>query len=191
MEAIPVPFPGCRTVGLSRFGDDGSMYVLAMTEGQVWRTRPPARGNVRRPCIWQRFASGLYHPIGLQIIDGGIFVAQKPELNELVDRDGDGVADQFRTICLGLGNCRPAGHEYTFGLAADRQKNLWIALNTGYFWTNPGLRQSRPLAQGSILQISYEAGPVWKWSPTAAVYPKRHLARGPNGDIFFTDNQGD
>ena len=94
LEAIPLPFDGCRPSDIE-FGDDGSMYAIAMTEGQVYRTpRPPADSpsQVR----WDRFASGLYHPVGMAIVDGRIFVATKPEITELIDRDGDGRADEFR-----------------------------------------------------------------------------------------------
>src|SRR6185503_17261726 len=62
MESIPLPFPGCRPSDIA-FAADGSMYLIAMTEGQVWRANMPAvgePGSVR----WKRFASGLNQPIG-------------------------------------------------------------------------------------------------------------------------------
>jgi hypothetical protein len=185
MEAIPAPFPGCRPSDIA-FGDDDSMYALAMTEGQVWRTRRPPEGQPTA-VSWKRFASGLYHPIGMQIIDGRIFVAQKPEITELVDRDGDGTADQFRTVASGWG-LSTGWHEYTFGLAADRQKNLWISLNTGYFWTNPGYVNPGRW-RGGILKVSYEADHQEVVAKGCRV--PNGIARGPNGDIFYTDNQGD
>ncbi len=185
MEMIPLPFDGCRPSDIE-FAADGSMYAIAMTEGQVYRTpRPPAEhpDQVR----WERFASGLYHPIGMAIVDGRIFVATKPEITELVDRDGDGRADHFRTVASGWGLSK-GWHEYTFGLAVDRQKNLWFALNTGYFWTNPGYVNPGRW-RGSVMKVSFEADRQEVVAKGCRV--PNGIVRGPGGDIFYTDNQGD
>jgi glucose/arabinose dehydrogenase len=185
MEAIPLPFDGCRPSDIA-FGDDGSMYVIAMTEGQIYRTRrPPAEHPTQ--VRWERFASGLYHPIGLAIVDGRIFVATKPEITELIDRDGDGRADEFRTVASGWG-LSTGWHEYTFGLAVDRQKNLWFALNTGYFWTNPGYVNPGRW-RGSVMKLSFEADRLEVVAKGCRV--PNGIVRGPGGDIFYTDNQGD
>jgi putative heme-binding domain-containing protein len=185
MESIPLPFAGCRPSDIA-FTTDGAMYALAMTEGQVWRSRTPPVDHPDR-VNWQRYASGLYHPIGLAVVDNRLFVAQKPEITELVDRDGDGSVDHYRTVATGWG-LSTGWHEYCFGLAADRQKNLWFALNTGYFWTNPGYVNPGRW-RGSILRASTDTG------------RQEVVAKGcrvPNGvcidrddHLFFTDNQGD
>ncbi len=185
MESMPVPFAGCRPSDIA-FSDDGWMFAIAMTEGQIWRTERPPEGEPAA-VHWRRIAAGLYHPIGLQIIDGRMFVAQKPEVTELIDRDGDGVIDQYRTVASGWG-LSTGYHEYTFGLAVDRQKNLWVALNTGYFWTHPG-HVNPGRWRGSILKINYEADRMEVVAKGCRV--PDGIARGPNGDIFYTDNQGD
>ena len=206
MESIPAPFPAWRPSDMA-FGDDGTMYAIAMTEGQIWRARTPPVGHPEQ-IEWQRFASGLYHPIGLAIVDGRIFVAQKPEITELIDRDGDGIVDQFRTVATGWG-LSTGWHEYCFGLAVDPQKNLWFALNTGYFWTNPGYVNPGRW-RGSVMRVRSH-NPKRQRGGTAH-NPKRQrggqnteklevmakgcrvpngIAQGPDGGIFFTDNQGD
>ncbi|MFT5130512.1 MAG: putative heme-binding domain-containing protein [Rhodothermales bacterium] len=185
MEAIPAPFPSWRPSDIA-FGDDGTMYAIAMTEGQIWRARTPPVG---RPMAveWQRFATGLYHPIGLAVVDGRLFVAQKPEITEVIDRDGDGVADEYRSVAGGWG-LSTGWHEYCFGLAVDPQKNLWFALNTGYFWTNPGYVNPGRW-RGSILRVA-QGSEKLEVMATGCRVPNG-IARGPDGNIFFTDNQGD
>ncbi len=162
------------------------MYAIAMTEGQVWRARTPPPEHPQR-VQWQRYASGLYHPIGLAVVDGRVFVAQKPEVTELIDRDGDGVVDQYRTVATGWG-LSTGWHEYCFGLAADRQKNLWFALNTGYFWTNPGYVNPGRW-RGSIMRIAHDTEEL-KEMATGCRVPNG-IAQGAGGEMFFTDNQGD
>jgi putative heme-binding domain-containing protein len=185
MESIPAPFPSWRPSDIA-FGEDGTMYAIAMTEGQIWRTRTPPVGHPEQ-VEWQRYASGLYHPIGLAIVDGRLFVAQKPEITELVDQDGDGTVDQYRTVATGWG-LSTGWHEYCFGLAVDRTKNLWFALNTGYFWTNPGYVNPGRW-RGSVMRVARDTEKLEVIAKGCRV--PNGIAQGPEGNIFFTDNQGD
>lgn len=185
MESIPAPFPSWRPSDIA-FGEDGTMYAIAMTEGQIWRARTPPVGHPEQ-IEWQRYASGLYHPIGLAIVDGRLLVAQKPEITELIDHDGDGVVDHFRTVATGWG-LSTGWHEYCFGLAVDRQKNLWFALNTGYFWTNPGFVNPGRW-RGSVLRVDHDSEKLEVVANGCRV--PNGIAQGPEGNIFFTDNQGD
>ena len=49
------------------------------------------------------FAEGLYLPTGLELANGGIFVAQSPHVLFLKDTDGDGVADVREIALTGFG----------------------------------------------------------------------------------------
>jgi putative heme-binding domain-containing protein len=49
------------------------------------------------------FASGLLIPTGLEVGDGGVYVAQSTELLHFRDTDGDGRADERRTVLSGFG----------------------------------------------------------------------------------------
>ncbi|MDA1178943.1 MAG: hypothetical protein O2931_09115, partial [Planctomycetota bacterium] len=186
MEPIPGPFFGFRPSDIA-FAADGTMYVIAMTEGQIWRTTIPPADNPSR-VRWQRFATGLDHPIGLQVIDGNrVYVSQKPEITELIDVNGDGVADRHRTVASGWGLSH-GWHEYTFGLAADREQNLWFTLNTGYFWTNPGYVNPGRF-RGSVMRVDHGTDQLVEVAKGCRV--PNGISVGPNGDLFFTDNQGD
>jgi|694.fasta_scaffold61092_2 putative heme-binding domain-containing protein len=185
MEAIPMPFRACRPSDIA-FAEDGTLYLIAMTEGQVWRTRLPPPGEPER-VTWQRFATGLCHPIGIQVVDGRVYVAQKPEITELIDRDGDGSADHYRTVATGWG-LSTGWHEYCFGLAVDGGKNLWVALNTGNFWTHPGL-VNLGRWRGAILRV--EHGSERLEAVATGCRTPNGIARGPGNGVYFTDNQGD
>ncbi len=185
METIPAPFPTWRPSDIA-FDDEGTMYAISMTEGQIWRTRIPPVGSPEQ-VRWQRYATGLYHPIGLAVVDGRLYVAQKPEITELIDRDGDGTVDHFRTVATGWG-LSTGWHEYCFGLGVDPQKNLWFALNTGYFWTNPGYVNPGRW-RGSILRVAHQSEKLEVIANGCRV--PNGIAEGPEGNMFFTDNQGD
>ncbi len=184
LEQIPPPFPACRPSGVAFH--NGMMYVIAMTEGQIWRTPIPPVGEPDR-VSWQRYATGLYHPIGLAQVDGRLYVAQKPEVTELIDHDGDGKVDHFRTVATGWG-LSTGWHEYCFGLGVDTQKNLWFALNSGYFWTHPGFVNPGRW-RGSIMRIAHGSEKMDVVAKGCRV--PNGIARGPDGGMYFTDNQGD
>lgn len=48
------------------------------------------------------FAEGLYVPTGLELGDGGVYVANAPDLLFLKDTDGDGKADERRVVLTGF-----------------------------------------------------------------------------------------
>lgn len=185
MESIPLPFPGCRPSDIV-FAEDGTMFALAMTEGQVWRARIPTLTHPQR-VRWQRYAAGLYHPVGMALVRGRLFVAQKPEITELIDHDGDGIVDHYRTLATGWG-LSTGWHEYCFGLAVDAEENLWFALNTGFFWTNPGYVNPGRW-RGSVLRVSTKTDRLEEVAKGCRV--PNGVVTGPDGEQFFTDNQGD
>ena len=63
------------------------------------------------------FADKLYIPTGFELGDGGVYVSQQPNLMFLRDADGDGRADERRTILHGFGteDSHHSIHAYTWG----------------------------------------------------------------------------
>ena len=47
---------------------------------------------------WRRFATGLYQPLGLKVVDGKIVVLERGQLTRLHDNNGDGVADFYECV---------------------------------------------------------------------------------------------
>ena len=185
MESIPSPFPSCRPSDIT-FGEDGVLYAISLTEGQIWRTRVPPVGHPEQ-VRWQRYATGLHHPLGIAWAEGRLFVAQKPEITELIDRGRRWPVDHYRTFATGWG-LSTGWHEYCFGLALDPQRNLWFALNTGHFWTHPDAAFPGRW-RGSILRVGLESEKLEEMATGCRV--PNGISPGPEGSIFFTDNQGD
>lgn len=52
------------------------------------------------------FAAGLSYPNGIVVWKGGVFVTCAPDIIYLKDRDGDGVADERRTVLTGFDTTR-------------------------------------------------------------------------------------
>ena len=94
---LPVPNPWKRNVRLSAFaffknGDaamatfDGDIWIVTGLAGQLDSVR------------WQRFASGLHEPIGLEIVDDEIYVFTRNGIIRLHDKDRNGEADFYENF---------------------------------------------------------------------------------------------
>jgi cytochrome c len=160
---------------ISTWDPIGAVYIL---DG--------VRGDDRSKITLKRFASGLAEPLGVCVVDGRVFVLQKQELTELVDRDHDGVADEYRCVCSGW-NVSANFHEFAFGLV---YKDGWFYLNLATAIV-PGGKSVKPqiAGRGSTIRVKLADGTF----ETVA-----HGERTPNGigfgtdgEIFLTDNQGD
>ena len=87
------------------------------------------RGWIYHAGKWKLFADGLHQPLGIHISrDGRLYVAQRPELTELIDSDHDGRADIYRTVCDAWGYGGNF-HEFAYGPVVDGKGNFYISLN--------------------------------------------------------------
>ncbi len=192
VETIATPEGVAFGVGGLDFADDGRLYC-STREGEVWTLD---RGR------WQRFAEGLHEPLGILVEPktDRVFVVQRGELTELVDEDGDGDADLFRTVCAGWG-LTDNYHEYAFGLVRDTDGNFYGTLNTSLSW--PGWAGSDKwdvarVHDGKMGRAARYRGWSFKISPDGTFEPWSCGMRSPagigiskDGELFYTDNQGD
>ncbi len=73
---------------------------------------------------FDRFAEGLFIPMGLEFGDGGLYVTEATELVHLKDTDGDGKADQRTVILSGFGTAD--SHQMINGLERGPLGDLWF-----------------------------------------------------------------
>ena len=169
-------------VGGLAFRPDGKL--LACTRrGEIWLVHNPTAADPA-DAKFTRFATGLHEALGLWVQDNNtVFVAQRPELTKVIDRDGDGVADEFVTVCDKWGVSGDY-HEFAFGPARDKDGNFFVTLNVGF----GGGHQSKSPWRGWCVKIT----------PDGAMEPWAYGLRSPNGinfapdgELFYADNQGE
>ena len=134
----------------------------------------------------KRFAAGLAEPLGLRVVGDRIFVLQKQELTELIDRDKDGVCDEYRCVSSDW-NVTGNFHEFAFGLPY-KDGNFYIGLAVAL---NPGGKTKEPqvVNRGTVLKINAETGKTETFA--TGLRTPNGLNFAPNGDLFLLDNQGD
>jgi|GEM_PF-92189 len=102
---------------------------------------------------FERFAEGLFIPMGLEFGDGGVYLTEATELVHLKDTDGDGKADQRTVILSG------------FGTADSHQMISHIERGPlGDFWFTQGHHAfSRVETPWGISKL--EKSGVWRYRP--------------------------
>lgn len=73
---------------------------------------------------FDRFAEGLFIPMGLEFADGGVYVTEATELVHLTDSDGDGKADRRRVVLSGFGTAD--SHQMVNGLERGPFGDFWF-----------------------------------------------------------------
>lgn len=176
---VPIPENIRLEVGGMTFLPDDALAVCTR-RGEVWKISNPYAKNNTIP-KYRLFAQGLHEALGLNYINGELYVTQRAELTRLRDLDGDGEADEYKTVYSWplSGNY----HEYAYGPILDRRGNLVVTLNLG--WT--GKEESLSRWHGWMLKIS----PDGQMKPYATgLRSPAAFAMNKDGDIFYAENQG-
>src|ERR1700737_4204040 len=71
--------------------------AVSTRHGEVWIISNPY-GKNGLPPAYHLFAQGMHEALGLNYINGDLYLTQRSELTRLRDLDGDGVADEYKTI---------------------------------------------------------------------------------------------
>lgn len=167
-----------RMSGLDFF-DNGDSLVACCCDGDVWIVDGirDLSGSLR----WKRIASGLFHPLGIKIVSGRIFVACRDQIVILNDLNGDGEADFYE--CFNNDHqVTDHFHEFAMGLQADANGNLYYAKSARH------ARDSLVPQHGTLLRVSADG------TKTTIVANGFRAANGvclnPDGSFFVTDQEG-
>ncbi len=128
---------------------------------------------------YHRFASGLDEITGLSWRDGSFFISQQTEVSRITDLDGDGRADEFRTLSdvWGFANY----HEFSFGSKCDPDGNIWVTLCLSKSY------ESLEKFRGWALKVTSEGETI----PICSGI-RSPCGVGPNaeGVMFYAESQG-
>ncbi len=168
-------------VGDISFMEDGSL-VLCTWDGEVYILDNATSSNPEDITV-RKIADGLCEPLGIAAVDGEIYVLQRWELTKLIDHDGDGITDEYKSISDKWGTS-PDFHEWSFGLI----------YRDGFFYAALGIAQGRfhdemPADRGKAIKISKADG-----SHSFIAHGLKEpngLGFGVDGEIFATDNEGE
>src|SRR5690606_6068288 len=174
---VPIPKDILLEVGGLSLTDEDKLGV-STRRGEVWIIDKP----YSQTPSYKKYASGLHEPLGLAYKDNGFYLSQRGELTRLEDKNKDGVADSYKTIYSWplSGNY----HEYSYGPKFMDNGDMLVTLNLSWIGHGASLVKWR----GWMVKIS----PKGEMTPIATGLrsPSGYIIN-PQGDIFYTENQGD
>ncbi|MEM0926472.1 MAG: hypothetical protein AAGJ83_10580, partial [Planctomycetota bacterium] len=179
LDTIPVPFENpwnawVRTSAVD-FLEDGRA-VVSTHGGDIYLVS--GLDESLSTVTWKRYASGLFEPFGVRVVDGDIYVTCRDGLKRLHDFNGDDEADYVEAFwndedvsCM--------FHAYNFDLQTDDEGNFYFAKAGQY------TQHHRP---GSIMKIPPEGGSaeVVAWG----IRTPNGMGRLGDGRFTVSDNQG-
>jgi hypothetical protein len=135
---------------------------------------------------WKRFATGLYHALGLKVVNGEVYVTGRDGITRLRDLNGDGEADFYEAFNFDV-KATKNFHEFVFDLQTDERGNFFFA-------------KAGPVKNGGrgFDEIMEHHGTLLRVTPdgkTLDVYATGFRAPngigvGPEGQITSGDNEG-
>lgn len=155
------------------FLKDGRI-AMSTCHGDVWLAKPEDKAGT---VSWQRFATGLYHPFGLKVIDGKVHVLERGQLTRLHDTNDDGEADFYECVTNDW-HTGPGEHSYDTGLETDPAGNFYF-FKTGDTDLPSG---------GTLLKVSKDGGKVETFS-TGYRHPIG-LGMSSTGVVSGADQEG-
>src|SRR5262249_500750 len=161
------------------FFPDGKRAALCTWSGDVWIVSG-VDGDLK-DLTWQRMATGLFQRLGLQIVDGQIYVLGRDQITRLHDLNGDGEVDFYENF---NNDCMTSEHFHEFAL------DLKLGPDGNFYYIKcacHGLPASHP-HHGTLLRVS-RAGS--KLEAVARGFRAANgLGVGPHGEFTCIDNQG-
>jgi hypothetical protein len=164
-----------RTSGFDFFAD-GRAAVCTM-DGDVWVVSGFEGGSAR----WKRFATGMFQPLGLKIVEGRVHVLNRDQLTVLHDLNQDGEADFYQNLnndCVVTDNY----HEFALDLQTDRAGNFYYAKGS------PWPPQVTSPHQGCMMKVSRDGSKLEIFA--TGLRAPNGMGMGPQDQLTVSDNQG-
>ncbi|MDF1754216.1 MAG: cytochrome c [Verrucomicrobiales bacterium] len=171
-----------RVSGMKMRGDnellfttwDGDLYSLDLTAISETGS-PPLR----------KIAQGLSEPMGLAVSGHRIFVTEKNQVTELIDKDHDGGFETYRCVSQDW-PCSMDYHEYLFG-AVIKGDHLYFNASVGM--ARRGIDNYQAPLRGSVFKVHIDTGKTEIIA--GGLRTPDGIGHSSDGGILVTDNQGE
>ena len=160
----------------------GRLYIASLKLGELFVLHDPHDNG--QGAWYQDFARGLFQDAYSMLHDGQtLYLLHRRNLTRIFDLDGDGVADRFDRVA-GLRQNVGNSYDWAYGLVRDKTGAFILSFapyaDTKNLPGMGGVVRLRPEPDGArTTEVAYGLRNAFGW------------ATGPEGEVFFTDNQGD
>ena len=159
IDTIPVPYtnPYKALMFLSGvdFFKNGDAAVSSL-HGDVWLVR--GIDEKLKGVTWKRFATGLFQPLGLKIVNNQVHVLGRDQITILRDRNSDGEADYYENFYNGI-KTSANGHDYVTSLETDSNGSFYYVDPLGVHRVSSNGMTSETVATGFRNPNGMSVGP--------------------------------
>ena len=166
-----------RTSGFDFFAD-GTTAAICSVSGDVWLVSGIDESLAKLK--WKRYATGLFQPLGLKIVDEKIYVLGRDQITRLHDLNGDGEADFYENFNNDIA-ISSHYHEFCLGLETDRAGNF-------YFNKGGNLGGAKHQHHGIVAKVSKDGSKLEAWAN--GLRAPNGNGVGPNDELTSSDNEG-
>jgi hypothetical protein len=187
VDTLTIPFENrfhsrMRTAAFDFFKDGRA--AVSTWNGDVWIVS--GIDDSLEHLAWKRYATGLFDPLGLRIVDDVVYVHGRDGLTRLHDENGDGEADFYECFNNQV-YITSAFHEFAFDLQTDAEGNFYFS-KAGP--VNPGGRGFMKIAphHGTILRVSRDGSHIE--TIATGLRAPNGIGVSPTGIVTSGDNEG-
>ena len=165
--------------GAFDFFKDSTRAAITTWSGDVWIVS--GIDDKLESLTWRRFATGLYEPLGLKIVDDQIYVLGRDQITRLHDLDGDGEADWYENYNNDTQNSEHF-HEFIYDLQLGPD---------GDFYYLKGARHARDALHpqhGTLNRVSRDG--LHSEILANGFRAPNGLGISPAGEFYSTDQEG-
>ncbi len=193
-------------VGGMDFLSDGRLVVSTFTplNNGVFRTEPNGSlwalsgviDGTPETITYERIAEGFQDPLGVKVVGGDIYVADRNEITRLQDKDENGSFESREVFASGW--VSDNYHHFTLGLI-EREGWLYATLSTSIYFENTikeegvvgevvSFNGPNPAHRGTCFRVNLKTREVQYLA--GGFRTPNGVGIGPEGEVFVTDNQG-
>ena len=157
----------------------GQLFVASSKFGELFRLEDPHDDGTAARFV--DYTGGRFQDVFGMLHDGqALYLLHRRNLTKLRDTNDDGLADRFDRVAR-INQAIGEQYDWAYGLVRDRQGRFLLSLapwgKTDQQGAGSVLRLPRP-GDETFQEIAFGLRNPVGWS------------QGPEGDVFFTDNQG-
>ena len=171
-----------RPTGFDLFSD-GQRAAVCTWSGDVWIVS--GIDDRLEKLTWRRFATGLFQPLGLKIVDDVIYVLGRDQIARLRDLNGDGEADFYENFNNDV-TVTANFHEFAMDLHTDPEGNFYFTKGAPLLGTDLWDRVAEH--NGCVLKVSRSGSHLERFA--TGLRAPNGASVGPNGEVTCSDNEG-
>jgi len=178
------PWNAKMRLGGLDFFSDMTRAAVCTWDGDVWIVS--GIDATLQNLSWKRFATGLYQPLGLRIVNDQIYTVGHDQITRLHDLNRDGEADFYENINNDW-ELTTAFHTFCFDLQTDPKGNFYFGFNCPVRSGGGGFHKITN-HHGCILKVSADGSKLDVYA--TGFRANNGIGVGPNGEVTSGDNEG-